>query len=133
MTKKQTKHPLESFFDIEQGSTELNLPQVAATTEDKVVSEDEKVINEQLNTIYRAALETYQNQYELSQLADPRFAARSAEVGAQFLQIALHSTKARIAHTASKQKVEKTTNVTNNNLVMDRNDLMKMLKDKTGA
>ena len=122
-------HPLEEIFGIEEGTTNLPIPQITPVdNQDSSVEDD--VIKTQLNTVYNAALETYQNQYELSQMADPKFAARSAEVGAQFLKIALDSVQTRIALKKTSQVKQETNNVTNNNLIMDRNDLLKMLGSK---
>jgi hypothetical protein len=127
----KVEHPLEDIFGIEKGTTDLPIPQIETTEEVEGDDEDDRVIKQQLNTIYNAALETYQNQYELSQLADPKFAARSAEVGAQFLKIALDAVQGRISNKKTKQVTQKTSNVTNNNLIMNRNDLLNMLKDGT--
>jgi hypothetical protein len=141
---KMTTSPLEDIFGIESGTTisTIQTPRdelvVTPTAENNVqlINEEDKEINSQLASIYGYAMDAFEQQTQMVQEVDPRFAARNAEVAAQYLNIALNSIgqKAKIRH--DKLKLETTiTNQTpgavNNNLIItaDRNEILKMLID----
>jgi len=63
---------------------------------------DDIIVDQRLDTVYEAALEAYQNQTAHIEIIDPRYAARNAEVAANFLGLALQATMGR-----SKVKVDR--------------------------
>lgn len=114
-------HPLEDVFNIDSGSTpvfgietdpttpstDLIDPSTGTAIERKVdglTSEDiaredrldDLAVDRQLATIHDAALTAFNQQSRMSQEVDPKFAARNAEVAAQYLNIALNATNSRV-------------------------------------
>ena len=140
---KLTDNPLEQIFDIEPGSTISKVQPVEQTqqtteivsTNDhdtaSLINEEDTAVSSQLATIYGYAIDAFEQQTQMVQEVDPRFAARNAEVAAQYLNIALNSveTRAKIRHNKLKLKVDGgTPNTVNNNLIVaDRNEILKML------
>ena len=152
---------LENLFGIEEGSTPTFtfIPQSESTTSTDVIDNNtgevitldenssiedqekaEKIediqLQSQYNTIYKQALNAYEQQAELAADVDPKFSARNAEVAAQFLTIALNATKDRTDAKFKRAKIKiaqgdmGTPKTLNNNLIMSRNELLKMLVNK---
>lgn len=134
---KFVSHPLEEVFDLPQNSTMAPVQVerqdiVEISDSDEMINEEDRQIAAQLSTVYAYAVEAYENQINLTQEIDPKFAARNAEVAAQFLKIALDSVsdRAKIRHNKLKLKVEGGTpeSVTNQLIVADRNELLRIMK-----
>jgi hypothetical protein len=135
----ETKHPIETIFDIEAGSTELidytvdDVHQIPASIEYDDKDDD---IEAQIQNIHDVALIGYQQQMEFAQLGDPKFAARSMEVATQLLNTGLQALRERAALKVHKDKLAKDrakgtpqTNITNNTLVVgSRSEILKKLK-----
>jgi hypothetical protein len=133
MSQQHIEHPFEDIFDIEPGTTVLDIPDQIQT--DLVVAEhyDDKdnEIEQQLQTVYDAALNAFNFQVTAEERgSDPRNSARNLEVANQFLNTALAAVKekADLKHHKDKSKAPTTQNITNNNLIMDRNDLLAMIQ-----
>jgi hypothetical protein len=138
---KLTDNPLEGIFDIEPGTTIAKVQPIDTQTTEIVstndtdtaslINEEDKAVSSQLATIYGYAIDAFEQQTQMVQEVDPRFAARNAEVAAQYLNIALNSVseRAKIRHSKLKLKVDGgTPNTVNNNLIVaDRNEILKML------
>lgn len=132
---------LESVFDIEPGTTISPIQKPApmkteiVSTNDadtsSLINEEDKEIAQQLATIYGYAVEAFEQQTNLITEVDPRFAARNAEVAAQYLNIALNSVNSRatIRQNKLKLKVDGSTpgTVNQNLIVADRNELLRLL------
>lgn len=160
------ENPLETFFDMEQGTvlpvdqrpfaTENELTVIDENTElviidaeqtEKVpfkekLDDEDLVIQDQLQTVFDKAIAVFHTQQELSEIVDPKFAARNAEVSGQFLTTALNAVQLRAKIKSDKDKNILNANVgaiingnvTNNTqtIVANRNDLIKMLHAKKG-
>jgi hypothetical protein len=158
------KSPLENVFNIEEDTTEsifsvfnppmtelpievvnsvtgeaLELsPDLSIEDENRAEKIEDIQLQGQYDVIYKNALDAFQAQLDLAQGSDPRFAARNAEVAAQYLNIALNSTKDRTEAKFKRAKIKlaqqqakpSTTNIQNNLgvIVADRNEILKMLK-----
>jgi hypothetical protein len=138
MEPNLTTHRLEDIFDIESGTTisKIQPPQEIVVTDadtSSLINEEDQAVASQLSTIYGYAIDAFEQQTQMVQEVDPRFAARNAEVAAQYLNIALNSvnTRAKIRHEKLKLKVDGSgPNTVNNNLIVaDRNEILKMLAD----
>lgn len=92
-----------------------------------------------IDTIYDTAMSAFITQTQMAQTIDPKFSARSAEVAAQYLNIALNAVQVKTHNKRERFKLKMknssggapTVNgdITNNNIVVaDRNDLLKMLQ-----
>lgn len=135
------EHPLEELFGIEPGSTIDHAVEIVTPMIEFTEKYDEKdiEIEKQTQEIYDMALTAYSVQMEGIETIDPKYRARTMEVGVQFLTTALNAVKEKSNLKKNKDELaikeknaNKQTNITNNNLVIDRNDLLKMLADKGG-
>lgn len=139
------KDPLDELFDIDPGNrggevaeydqiSETELAELKATKNeptDQKDAEDEE-IEKKIDQVYDAALETFQNQMAYTEVIEPRYAARNAEVAATYLNIALQAANSR-----ARVKIDrKRTNtfipgmgnkVTNNTIVATREEIMRMI------
>jgi hypothetical protein len=121
--------PLESFLEIQEGTTVSPVMSTAVIVNDEVNSvvntdQEDVEISDQLTQLYDLAVDAYKSQQEMIMAIDPKFAARNAEVSAQFLEIALGVVNSKI----KKRGAVSSKSVTNNNLFMaNRNDLLKQM------
>lgn len=151
-------HPLEEIFDIEEGSTFKNSPvvikseragslidptsgeilprsiELTPTEVDREERIEEMHIDGQLDSIHTSAMIAYEKSARMAEEVDPKFAARNAEVAAQYLNIALNAVNSRIDAKFKRQKVRlareggsKPTTVNNNVIVADRNELLRQI------
>jgi hypothetical protein len=131
---KTVEHPLEAIFGIERGTTEITVEQVQT---DMVVidsyDEKDREIEGQFQEVYDAAMTSFADQAGLLTQSDPKYSARNMEVANAFLNTALSAAKEKAALKIAKEKNSKESGpkTVNNNLIMDRNELLKMLKDST--
>lgn len=145
------KHPLEDVFNIEEGSfnptssvefdiekeyamADVNQPSnVAAEPPPDVKDEDDIDTEKKIDEIYNSALATFQNQIAYTEIIEPRYAARNAEVAATYLNIALSAVTSKAKIKVDRKKVAQFIpyanggKTTNNIVVADRNDILKMI------
>ena len=148
------KHPLEETFGLDDTyssdplegtdltaiddnqylvTTEAQLPAPAAAEPD----EEDKEINQKIDTIYGEAMTAYQNQTAFVEILEPRYAARNAEVAAGYLNTALNAVALRAKVKNERKKsaggfVPYANQTTNNVVVADRNQLLKMMAEGNG-
>lgn len=138
MEPNLTTNRLEDIFDIESGTTistvqppKTEIISTDDTDTSTLINEEDRAVASQLQTIYGYAIDAFEQQTQMVQEVDPKFAARNAEVAAQYLKIALDSvdTRAKIRHDKLKLKVDggQPNTVNNNLIVADRNEILKML------
>ncbi len=134
-----TEHPMENVLDIEPGTTLV--PKTIISTE--VVEYEpydlkDGELDEQFQEIYDKSLTAFEEQQEESELVEPKYKARNAEVAAQFLNTALSAANSKLSLKGLKDKLEVskarlgtgTGGTTNNNLIItDRNSILKLLED----
>ena len=136
-------HPLESVFDMEQGSFSIDdrqeMIEVPAATLPAPVYEDDnedEEISGQIAEVYDAAMKAYENQTELFEIVEPRYAARTAEVANQILKTALDAVALRSKVKIEKRKVGQGmpfggTNISGgNNIIADRNTILDMISER---
>jgi hypothetical protein len=139
---KTINSPLEDVFDIESGTTMSliqtdshdNFPTPVSDDPNAPLDAEDNKVSRQLDTVYDYALESFEAQHALQQTVDPKFAARNAEVAAQFLKIALDATEARAKNKMERDKLRSTIpkgpgTVNNNVIVTDRRSVLSALKD----
>ena len=130
---KTIDHPLEEIFGIESGTTVVDIERIETTELAVVASYDEKdsEIESQFQEVYDAAMTSFADQAGLLLTSDPKFGARNMEVANAFLNTALAAAKEKASLKLGKEKNAANTGpkTVNNNLIMDRNELLKMLKD----
>lgn len=147
------KHPLEDTFGLDdtynsdplEGTDLTHIDRdpyaaVPATAVAKPHEDDaeDKEINGKIDEIYGAAMEAYQNQTAFVEILEPRYAARNAEVAAGYLNTALNAVSLKAKVKNEKRKVGQAgfipygNNTTNNVVVADRNQLLKMMAEGNG-
>ena len=84
-------HPLDDIFGVEKNKTISNIQgrDVELFSDEEADKSKDKQIDAQLDEVYDIALQAFNTQNELTQTIDPRYSARNAEVGAQYLRLAL--------------------------------------------
>lgn len=132
---KKVIHPLEEVFDIEQGSMSFD-NEIAVYNQNTAISnhqpaqkdEEDEQIDENINKIFEAAMEAYENQTAFTEIVEPKFAARNAEVAAQYLSLALSATalksKTKNDRRKNAQYIPNAGTVNNNVIVADRNSIL---------
>ena len=100
-----------------------------------VKDEDDKLVEKRIDEVYDAAMGAFNNQSAFIEIVDPKYAARNAEVAANYLNIALAAANSR----ANVKRDRKRANqpfipyslnggkTTNNFVVADRNQILKMM------
>lgn len=138
------KNPLDDLFDIaDEEAADHNeiteYDQVPAS--DVIVSpqepqkDQEDIENDaRFDEVYTAAKEAFDNQMAYTEIIEPRYAARNAEVAANFLNLALQAaaTKARVKTdrkraTAFIPGANGASKVTNNTIVASREEILRMI------
>ena len=93
-------------------------------------------IEGQFQEVYEKAMDAFDEQSTEAELVDGKYKARNAEVAAQYLNTALHAVKEKSNVKQHKDKMvvakekAKTPGTVNQNLFVDRNDLLKALQAK---
>lgn len=135
--QKVVAHPMEKVLDIEEDTTVLESQEVIHTETVQAIQYDDKdmEIEKQLQEVYDTAMTQFEIQSGITELVEGKYAARNAEVAAQFLNTALNAVNTKATVKAGKDKLKtfasKDGTVTNNNLVVtDRNELLKILSKK---
>lgn len=131
--EKQIQHPMEEILQLETGSTTI----VKAERENKelVISEtyDDKdqEIEQQFEEIYNAAMSAFEQQEDEMTNVEPKYRARNQEVAVQYLSTALSAAreKANLKNHKDKTTLAQTKgpSTVNNNLVVDRNEVLKSI------
>lgn len=99
MTKKLI-NPLDELFQTAEPVNEVT--EYKQVTEGELAAMQEPVpapekdaedaeIDQKIDTVYTNAIETFQQQMQYAEIVEPRYAARNAEVAANYLNIALNA------------------------------------------
>jgi hypothetical protein len=141
-TKPKMINPLDELFETASTVDECELTQYNQVTEGELAElqqvpeapekdAEDVEIDGKIDAVYDAALETFQNQMAYTEIVEPRYAARNAEVAASYLNIALNAaaTRARVKGDRKKTAafVPYAGKSQNNVVVASREDIMKML------
>ena len=150
---KPIHHPLEDVFNMEIGSTPLNIEEkydrVEASELIQAMSsepaneeqtpppdlkdEDDIATDKRLDEVYDAAMQTFHNQTAYTEIIEPRYAARNAEVAAQFLGLALNAATAKAKVKSDRKRTNApfipfgNQNSRTQNIIADRNELLGMI------
>jgi len=126
----QTEQPISDIVEYQQ-VTEGELTELQADKSGPEKDEEDVVIDGKIDAVYDAALETFQNQMAYTEIVEPRYAARNAEVAANYLNIALNaaSTRARVKGDRKRNNafVPYAGKTQNNVVVASREDIMRMI------
>ena len=130
------EHPLEEHFGIESGTTMV--PKTIVDTEVvpyEPYDEKDEELDGQFQNIHDAAMTAFEEQQEESDVIDPKYKARNAEVAVQFLNTALNasSAKAQLKQFRDKLEVSKVragAQITEAGAQMDRNEILRMMQER---
>jgi hypothetical protein len=150
--ENKPRHPLEEVFNMDGNNVELdienqygviqpeNLPVPTQEAMEQAVPPDVKddddiATDKKIDAVYDAAITTFNNQTAYTEIIEPRYAARNAEVAAQYLNIALSAATAKAKVKADRKRTNaafipfNNGNRTGNNIVADRNAILDMIID----
>lgn len=133
-------NPLDTLFDIEQEEAS-DIVEYDAISEGELQTlaapgatekdEEDKEIDVKIDNVYTAAMETFQNQMAYTEIIEPRYAARNAEVAASYLNIALSAATQRARVKGDRKRIgtfiPQGGRVTNNTIVATRDEIMRMI------
>jgi len=137
-------HPLENAFNMDNGTMDFSVfsdNNELAIQEESTLSpyqddEEDIEIRDDIKKVFDTAMTAYANQAELSEIVEPKFAARNAEVAGSFLSTALNAIalRAKVKENKAKRPVgipQSGTNISNSNVIVtDRNSILEMIKQK---
>jgi hypothetical protein len=138
---KTMNNPLDELFDVEGSDrnemveydqvSEQEVAAMAAPVDTPKDAEDIEV-DRKIDAVYDAALETFQNQMAYTEIIEPRYAARNAEVAASYLNIALQAAATRARVKGDRKRAGQFIpgmggKVTNNTIVATREEIMRMI------
>lgn len=140
--RNNTDHPLEEFFNIEDGTTEtinpddvdLEIEHTFLVQYDDYDNKD-KELESQYQNIMDMSIRAYKTQVATSRQVDPKYRARNEEVAIQYLNIALDALREKTNLKLGRDKITKSHKNTQNNtngdvITADRNELIKRLTSK---
>lgn len=127
----------DSDFDIEKeyGMTDVERGQVVQTEPQPDIKDDDDIkIEARIDEVYDAAISAFNNQNAYTEIIEPRYAARNAEVAANYLAIALNAANSRSKVKTDRKRANQafvpyanggksTTNV----LIASREEILKMI------
>lgn len=134
-------NPLDNLFDVDPAGpnemaeyeqiTEGEIAELAAPAAAPEKDAEDTEVDKKIDAVYDAALETFQNQMAYTEIIEPRYAARNAEVAASYLNIALQAaaTRARVKGDRKRNGtfIPQGGRVTNNTIVATRDEIMRMI------
>lgn len=146
-------HPLDQVFgvkpnvdsdyvdiDAEYNMAEVPAQNVTAEPVQDIKDADDIIIEKRIDEIYDEAIEAFRKQNEYTEIIEPRYAARNAEVAANYLNIALAAANSRSRVKVDRKRANQafvpyanggksTTNV----LIASREEILRMIDvDKDG-
>ena len=136
---KTFTNPLDELFEVDGGDRELaqydeitedQLPAVPEQAQPK--DEEDVEVDRKIDEVYDHALTTFQNQMAYTEIVEPRYAARNAEVAATYLNIALNAAATRARVKGDRKRMNQFipgmgNKVTNNTIVATREEILRMI------
>ncbi len=139
MSTKKLTNPLDELFETAAPTGELTEfkevteGELAALQEPQPVEKDEEdvEIDRKIDEVYTSAIETFQQQMQYAEIVEPRYAARNAEVAANYLNIALSAANSRAKVKSDRKRTQTFVPYAgrnaNGSVVASLDDIMKMI------
>jgi hypothetical protein len=137
------KHPLDSVFGISEDLSEDDINSSyemidSTNNANSVPQEDAKdaddiLVEKRIDEVYSAAISAFQQQVSYTEIIEPRYAARNAEVAANYLNIALAAANSRAKVKVDRKRTNQfiphgnSSKTTNNILIANREEILKMI------
>lgn len=136
--EENVDHPLENLFGIQPLSTVVSVVESESDLIDHSAFDDkDKEIEKQFESITNLALDGYDAMVSDIEQIEPKYRARSNEVAIQYLNAAMNAVREKAALKKHKDQLrakpgmkELPTQTTNNVFIGDRNDVMRMLRER---
>lgn len=137
--KQNFVNPLDELFNTPpakevveyEETTEGALAELAAPTDAPEKDAEDVEIDGKIDTVYNAAIDAFNNQTAYTEIIEPRYAARNAEVAAQYLNIALNAAATRARVKGERKRgaafVPYAAKSQTNVVVADRETIMRMI------
>lgn len=140
-SKTKIANPLDVLFDTAPHDLE-EADHYEATTEGELAiregvdatpekDSEDIAIDAKIDTVYTAAMDAFNEQTQYQEMIEPRYAARNAEVAANFLNIALSAASVRAKVKGDRKKsaqfVPFSNAKANGAVVASREDIMRMI------
>lgn len=126
----QTEQPVGEIAEYQQ-VTEGELAELQADTAAPEIDAEDAEIDKKIDVVYDAALETFNQQMQYAEIVEPRYAARNAEVAANYLNIALAAANSRARVKNDRKRSNAFIPYANKNpngaVVASLDDIMKMI------
>lgn len=126
----QTAQPVGEITEYDT-VTEGELAELQGNKQGPEIDADDVENDARIVAIHDAALETFQNQMAYTEIVEPRYAARNAEVAANYLNIALNAASVKARVKADRKKtaafVPYTGNRADGIVVASREDIMRAI------
>lgn len=131
-------NPIDAIFNFQEEPeekyeqiTEGELAEMAEVPQPPEKDAEDVEIDKRIDGVYDSAINAFNTQTAYTEIIEPRYAARNAEVAAQYLNIALNAAATR-ARTKSDRKrnaqfVPYAGKTQNNVVVASREDIMRMI------
>lgn len=137
------KNPLDELFDVSndemsgydevQASALVPAEQTGTPAQPEVKDQEDTENDQRFDEVYTAAKTAFDNQMAYTEIIEPRYAARNAEVAANFLNLALQAaaTKARVKTDRKRATAfipgAAGSKITNNTIVASREEILRMI------
>lgn len=145
--KNMFNNPLDELFNIgdddmatdsvETGYLQIPQSSVPATINTSDTKDADDIENDRrIDEVYTLAIDAYKQQSDMVEIIDPKFAARNAEVAANFLNIALSAATSKAKIKADRKRsaafIPQKSSTTNNVIVASQEDILKMIDRDDG-
>jgi hypothetical protein len=144
------ENPLQKVFNMSEATSELDIEKDYAMVDGNEIQaaqgtfhpveppvdikdEDDKLVEQRLDEVYDTAIKAFQDQTSYIEVIDPKYAARNAEVAANYLNIALQAANSRANVKRDRKRANQgfipfpNAKKGPDLLVADRNSILKML------
>ena len=145
MKQQIFKNPLDELFEIHESAPEDDIADSYLQVQENQVSnavvpvekDAEDIENDKrIDQVYDLAITAYEQQTAMVEIIDPKFAARNAEVAANFLNIALNAATSKAKIKADRKRIgmfnpaAQKAKTTNNVIVASQEDILKMIDNE---
>lgn len=138
-------NPLDSVFNLDPGQDDFDIENeygavevqknqaVTAEPAPDIKDADDIQIEQKIDEVYEAAITAFNQQNAYTEIIEPRYAARNAEVAANYLSIALNAANSRAKVKTDRKRANQAfvpytnSKSTTNVLVASREEILKMI------
>jgi len=140
---KPIKHPLDDVFNVDSNEVDIEKDYAMTNVTTQAIpvdapvdtkDQDDVLVEQRIDEVYDAAMTAFTNQTAYTEIIEPRYAARNAEVAANYLNIALAAANSRAKVKVDRKRANQAFvpyapggKTTNNIIVANREEILKMI------